>query len=244
MTKNLIVNGCSYTDDRRYSTWATHIGKRYKNYTNLGRGGAGNDYIALSTVEYIESSNPDPKDTLVIVMWSSIGKKDVLISGENYFKLKDDYPYLASNSTETYYLFSGGLTHSWLDNKETKKMFWEFYRNSDPLSLCKESLFNFILLENYLTSKGYKYLFTPYANCWDEQQESTMGGDYSIGYFCNQDDTQMYRNFDFSHWYIDQCLADYAKERNELNHTWHPVSSCHERYASEVLTPLIHNIHV
>ena len=58
MIKNLIVNGCSFTDDRVVHTWATELKKKYPeiDYHNIASGGAGNDYICNSTIDFLANT--------------------------------------------------------------------------------------------------------------------------------------------------------------------------------------------
>jgi len=244
MIKNFIAGGCSFTSDTQNTkkTWATVVGQEFSFYKNLASGGAGNYYISSSVIDYLESTNLDPNETLVAVMWSGVGRKDLLISGEYYFWLKKDYPFLASTTEqETYYLFSGGVAASWLDNSETREAFKGSYKFSDPQSLCNESLFEIIKLKGYLESKRYNYVFTNYFDCWMPDKESGHGGDYSIGFFCK--DTPMYQNLDRTHYWVNNFLGNYAEERSQLDNTWHPTDECHTSWANEVMLPYINQFY-
>jgi len=242
-TKNLVVNGCSYTSEIITKTWVTPLRENYSKTTNLASIGAGNSYITKSTIDYLEYANLNPEDTTVIIMWSGIGRKDLLISEEQYRNLGKSYDYIITKTNKTYYLFSGGLSGSWLENRDTKNIFWNIYKQTDPLSLCKESLFNFIMLENYLQNKGYKYIFTNFFNCWDVDSESTLAGDYSIGHFC-KNDSGLFKNIKYENWLLNDQLGDYAHNKNSLDDTGHPTESCHKQWSNEILQPFINNVHM
>ena len=248
MIKNLIVNGCSYTE-RPNTGWGSIVAEHTKPnvFHNLAMGGAGNFYIANSTIEYLEQAELDPSETLVLIMWSGTGRKDVRISGEWWFHLQQQYcrSYRGTQVTvlqyESFYLFSTGMSGEWHKFSLIKDVFQDMYKLTDPVCLCKDSLANFINLDNYLYRKGYQYAMTSFVNYWDESQEScAIGGDYSLAYFLK--DTPMYKNFDRSHWFwINQqhdCLGEFAKNRNEFE-DMHPTDAGYRAFAEEIVLPYL-----
>ena len=246
MIQNLVVNGCSFTDDRNNNTWATILAKQYPNlnYYNIASVAAGNDYIANSTVEFLEKNNFNPKETLVVVMWSGTGRKDLKISGEWWYYLTEQYPQ-GRKLNEEYYLFSGGLTNSWTTNNTTKKIFDWVYKLSDPTTLCQSSFMNFLNLENYLRVNNYQYKFTSYVNYWDPLTESNFNsGDYSIGHFAK--DYPLFQNYNFSNWFFvnkkQDCLAEFALGINELDNTGHPTTAGHQQFAETIAVPAVKDI--
>lgn len=240
---NLVVNGCSFTSDQKGKTWATFINDKLKlaNYYNLAQGGAGNKYICDSTIEFLESKNFIPQETLVLIMWSGTGRKDLHIGGDWYFYLRDEYPYLCQKNNESYYLHSGGLTNSWMQNNFTKKVFANLYKLADPYSLCVENLLFFIQLESYLKCKGYKFAFTNFYNIWNPTVESTPVGDYCIAHFCTATPTPIYNNLNFNNWiFLDKnktCLGDFARRINQLDN-YHPTELAHKKFAGFFNTKL------
>ena len=85
MIANLVINGCSYTQG---NSWAqsVNVALKPKNYQNLAHQGAGHFYIANSIIDYLSSSDSDPAETLVIILWIGSGRKDLRIFVEwNYF---------------------------------------------------------------------------------------------------------------------------------------------------------------
>jgi hypothetical protein len=244
--KNLVVNGCSFTRDQtNTNTWATHLRNTIepKIYQNLACSGAGNFYICNSTIDYLSSSNLDPAETMVIVMWSGSGRKDIRISGEWYYHFENQYNYRAKsfNDNESeYYLFSGGLTNSWMETPPIRKIFEWSYKLSDPVSLCKDTLIHIINLENYLKVHGYQYRFAGYVNQWTSAQDhSPLSGDYSIGYFLK--DMPVYDQYKYDSWiFVDQernCLGEFAKNINELDQTVHPTELAHRLFANNIILP-------
>lgn len=248
MIKNLIVNGCSYTE-RSDIGWGRIVADHLHAdmFHNLAMGGAGNFYIANSTVEYLEEAKLDPKETLVLIMWSGTGRKDVRISGEWWFHLQQQYgqsyrgtqvPGLAD---ESFYLFSTGISGTWHKFSLVKDVFQDMYKLSDPVCLCKDSLINFINLNNYLKQNGYNYAMTSFVNYWDESKESCdIGGDYSLAFFLKN--TSLYKNFDKSNWFWanDQfdCLGEFAKNRGKFS-DMHPTKEGYHDFAVEVVMPYL-----
>lgn len=243
MIENLIVNGCSFTADNlvNQTTWAsyTHKQLQFDRYQNLARQGAGNFYICESTIGFLETQNLVPSDTCVLVMWSGTGRKDIRISADWYFYLKDHYAYLSQSGFNDidYYLFSGGLTNSWMDTGEVKKIFDWQYRVSDPYSLCLDSLINMIKLESYLRDHGYTYMMTSFVNLW--QGESATSGDYCIPWFLKNQD--IFKKYKFDNWFFvdtnKNCLGEFAKDIEEIDSTGHPTSRAHEMFANQIVIP-------
>lgn len=247
MITNLVVNGCSFTEG---NTWAQSVNATLKpnNYKNLARRGAGNFYISNSTINYLSTSNLDPANTLVIIMWSGSGRKDIRISGDWYYYLDKKYSYQAKsfNGDESeYYLFSGGLSNSWMSNSTTKKVFEWAYKLSDPVTLCKDTLMHVVNLENYLKACGYQYWFASYVNQWSAIiDHSPLSGDYSVGHFLK--DTPMYKNYNFDNWiFVDQernCLGEFAAGLGQLDNTGHPTGIAHRMFAEQVIIPVLTDI--
>lgn len=245
MIKNLVVNGCSFTNDVEVSTWATYVNRsfNFNSYTNLAQGAAGNFYIANSTVNYLNYADLDPSETLVIIMWSGPGRKDIRVSGDWYYYFENQYNWRAKSSAgdeSEYYLFSGGLTNSWLTNPDTKKIFNWAYKLSDPVSLCKDTLTYIVFLENYLKNQRYHYQFSSFVNYWSTNTDyNKFTGDYDIDFFLK--DTPMYKNFNFDSWmFVDSsrnCLGEFAESINELDSTVHPTELGHQRFTEQIIIP-------
>jgi hypothetical protein len=241
--KNLVVNGCSFTDDRECKTWASEVANSYPdlNYFNLASGAAGNNYILDSTINFLEQQRLDPNNTLVLIMWSGIGRKDMQISGEWWYHLTKDYP-VGRKLNDCYYIFSGGMSNSWRDNLTTRKIFDWYYKLSDPETLCQESLMNFLHLENYLQVRNYNYRLTNYVNCWNRgNQSNSNGGDYSIAYFSAKN--PVYQNMDFTNWFFvndqKECLSEFATNMGQLDETGHPTELAHKKFAQQVVNPVL-----
>lgn len=244
MIKQLVVNGASFTEG---SGWASQVKKNLHvdNYINLARNGAGNFYICNSTIDFLETQQYNPSETLVLIMWAGTGNYDIRISGEWYHHLlNSNYTLLHNpigNREDTYYLLSGGLANSWATTRESKNIFTWHYKINDPETLCKDSLMQFIFLENYLKVRGYKFLYINSGNCWKTQDPCFYSGNYSIGYFCSNIPT--YKNYSLENWlFINdnfEGLYEFSKSRNELDSTDHPTQAGHYAFADEIVIPAI-----
>lgn len=236
--KNLVVNGCSYTDDRYHPTWATMLAEKLPgiNYYNLASGSAGNDYICKSTINFLADKNFVPDETLVLIMWSGTLRKDLNITGDWWYNLQEHYPLGRNYNDQEYYVFSGG-GYSWTKNPVTRKIFGQLYKTSDPTTLCHDSLMNFVNLENYLIVNRYKYKFTNYINYW--HNKSAITGDYCIGFFSCDD--PLYKSYDFSNWFFANTyrdgLSEFASSLQQLDETWHPTQLGHQIFCDQVVIP-------
>lgn len=82
---NLIVSGCSFTDSNEQTdqplTWPGYLCERagFDQCIDLALSGAGNEYIATSVVNEVESMTTEQKQaSLVIIVWSGIGRRENL----------------------------------------------------------------------------------------------------------------------------------------------------------------------
>lgn len=253
MIKNILANGCSFTQDQDYyKCWPKVIAEKFdiRNFTNLARGGAGNRYIATSTIEWLESHDLIPAETLVLVMWSGISRKDVVISPSwaHYFRHTYDgvheswYPVAQEKHDTVFYLSSGGIVGDWLDDNTASKYFHPLYRAADSASLCKESLHDFVYLQNYLKGRGYQFALTCFMNLWNPSAVDQGEMDYRIGLH----DFSLTKRFDFSNWIFvnDQKdgFAEFALRFDDSSINDHPGGAAHTAFANDILIPALKGI--
>lgn len=251
MIKNLIVNGCSFTEEfDDMPTWATFLSKKIKPdlYSNISQSAAGNRYICDSTMTFLESNKIPKENTLIIIMWSGIDRKDIHISREWFNYIKERYNYYHQENDGSYYLNSGGEVNSWLENKETKKIFEGLYKTSDYKSMCIESLLCFKQLESYLKENKYNFLLTSFFNIWEKIKNSSRKYEIFIKDYCSG--MPIYENFDLnSWWFIDNeknCIGDYCNGLNYLDSDkFHPSSAGHSKFADILYSYILDkNLHV
>jgi hypothetical protein len=80
--KRFFAFGCSFTNSK-HPTWADIVGRQYKTYQNWGQAGAGNSFIFYSLME-CHKRNAITQDDVVMIMWSSIGREDRWVKGEQW----------------------------------------------------------------------------------------------------------------------------------------------------------------
>ena len=246
MIKNLIVNGCSYTaPNSKYQCWADCLQEKhqFQNYKNLAMGGAGNTYIAQSTIDFLRTENFNPTETLVLIMWSGISRLDFKISQERWqiitdtgYQFAPQHVFGTHPENETHYwVLSGGLASgSWSNFTPTRKLFESMYKNTDNNILCQQSLNNFYLLESYLIRNQYNFKFTSFINQWADAQWADCKFDVD----CKSSDNFLFENWQF----VDQqknCFREYAHNINQLDDTFHPTGRAHQLFAQNFFEPII-----
>ena len=263
MIRNFLANGCSFTEyidhpDNTICTWPTYLSKQLavENYINLASAGAGNDYICHSTINYLENTDLDPEQTLVIVMWSGIYRTDLPMSQSWYNHFKFGEHTVCKTDGISYWINSGGFDSGWRRKTSVKPIFENVYKITEAVDHCMKSLRYFVMLESYLKSRGYKFLFTSYINYWQDNvpyyviKNNTPGkdkitADPMIGYHCK--DYLILKKFDFSNWFF---INDQQDTICEFAHTqdprgdWHPSNKMHQKFAEEIVLPRVQQIHV
>ena len=260
MIRNFIANGCSFTESCQNpeteiynKTWATYLAQELgvENHVNLASSGAGNDYICQSTVNYIETHKPDPATTLVVIMWSGLSRIDVPISQHWYNHFKPIVYSVCKSDGISHWASSGGAGGSWQMTSLYKEIFGDLYKIIDPVDQCMHSLRTFIMLESYLKSRGYKFLFTSFINYWTINPVSPLyskltGCETYIERHCKNQ--PIYQNFDFSNWFFinnnRDCIGEFAWDPVLSKGDTHPSEEMHQRFAQEILLPRVQQIHM
>lgn len=240
--KHLVTNGCSFTKGQ---SWSHYLSESLDldSYSCLAEGGAGNFYITDSTQDFLTHADLDPHETMVIIMWSGVNRKDIKISGSWFHHLQDQYRTGCRSPVrdqEIYYVFSGGLGNRWHQNALMMGAFDTQYMLSDPRCLCHDTVMHIHNLENYLRLHGYRYRFMTYVNYWRPDREcADLGGDYSIPFFFG--DSRLYQDLDWTNWiFCDQDrngLGEFARDRGELDSTGHPDPAAHRAWALDHVRP-------
>ena len=238
MIKNFIANGFSFTQTPAdCPNWTMFVHRSLPGsveYTNLARSGAGNDYIADSTIRYLLENRPDPSSTLVMIMWSGVSRIDLQVSQEFYDMLLD-----WNSKTEisgVNYLFSGGMGSAW--PSIPRSLFENIYMAMDHKSLARRSLSRMVELKNFLENHGYNYKFMSYLNYWQYKEDYYSGNlDFSVSYHA-QGDALLDSLGQHWIWVNDEKdgLFEFAQERRLLgDDNFHPTSQGHELFFNNVL---------
>lgn len=252
MIRDLIVNGCSFTEKKSSEDkpWAEFVNDffNFETCSNLAMGGAGNRYICERTIDYLEHWQTPTDELLVVIMWSGISRKDLQIN-QDYWNLLElhNYPFKAQTfyppNEKTYCVFSGGFAGSWAYNPITDELFKPHYKISSPEIMCKDSLGYFNRLSNYLENRKIKYVFTSYLNYWSFP-DNVRYGDYVLEHHVGE--FPCFKNFNFDNWlFLDNnktCFGDHAVENNLFDHTNHPTEQAHKEFAEKFMIPKIKEI--
>jgi hypothetical protein len=161
--KNLIVSGCSFTYNNHNSasvSWPYYLRDLggFENVLDTSLPGAGNYHISNSLIWALESESTDPKQSLVIVMWSGSDRDDWITPGSNI----NQYPFEFKYSDNVMSAITGGASPDRHGN--TKNQPKDFFAVQTPES---RSVRDYLLITNtwhYLQNRGFRFVFLNYLN--------------------------------------------------------------------------------
>jgi hypothetical protein len=246
MIKNLVVSGCSFTETRS-GGWADQVAEKIKfeKFINLAKSGAGNFYIADSLVQCLATEKLVPDETLVLVMWTGITRKDICVS-EDYFKILDKISGVIQY--DQCYALSGGIAGTWQADINRSNIFKWFihplfdalYKATDYASFSHDTLSNMISTKSFLELHGYNYRFMSYVNYWGTgPQQVSPNLDFNIKEFIPNDpllgligDKWIWADNN------NMCFYEFAKQKNLLtDDNFHPSQEGHNLFAKTVILP-------
>lgn len=250
MIKNLVVTGCSFTETL-YRGWSDitcqHVSPA--NFVNVAKSGAGNFYIADSLIQTLSASDFDPVETLVLVMWTGVTRKDLIVSDEYRSIMPPDHSN-AVTKNGIHYVLSGGQVGSWQADSSTgieyrwliRPLFEPLYRSSDNKTLGHETLSNIVRTRTFLESHGYNYKFMSYVNYWSGNAGILSRNlDFSLTVHC-EGNPLLNQLGDQWIWASPNkdCFFEYAKNRKLLNDDeFHPNQEAHQLFADNIVIPNI-----
>ena len=258
MIKNFVVTGCSFTQSLG---WAQEVVETVKqnychslNYTNLATSGAGNFYIADSLAYFLTKNNLDPAETLVMVMWSGVSRKDITVSDDFYSMVNS--PASSAKQDLVHYVISGGQIGSWQSEVMfprsssfkwfLRPIFENLYKSSDEASMAHDTLSAMIRTKDFLEHRGYHYKFMSYVNYWGTSPGHISNNlDFNIP-ACVPDHPFLNALGDQWIWADDNknCVYEYAKELNLLEPSdgFHPTKEAYKRFTKEFIMPNIQGL--
>jgi hypothetical protein len=239
MIKNFIAGGCSFTCNAS-DDWPSIIAQKYNPawHRNLARGGAGNYYIAESVIHCLNTEKFDPKETLVIIMWSGYSRLDLQVT-EQFFKMLEHYRY-KTEIWKNHYVFSGGELGGWQNDLLLGNVFKSLYAVTNHEILANQTLNHMLRTQLYLEHHGYNYKFLSFINYWQNTKELISRQDYSLKIFNNL----LYDEILKANWIFNNdkkdCFYEFAKERGLLlGDNFHPNNQAHKEFAHECIIPHI-----
>lgn len=238
--------GCSFTYAQRKG-WPDILAKKLQDrgievdLVNNGHPGAGNLYISQKPI--LDSYNPKFRDPdLVVIMWSGLTRKEVLIDHKDELVMKtlEGYGFVRWSGVHTSYIFSGGIKGSWEHHPATKEIFNPLYKISNERTMAQDTLVNIIALQNYFKNKNIPYIMSSYMNYWSN--ESRVGDlDFGIKQF--NDLSYLVNQIDFSRWVFandnKDGIYELAKANDDLQEDgFHPDFKTHADWADLLLAKL------
>lgn len=239
MIRNLVVSGCSFTKTLYENEWALTLVRQFNinHHVNLAESGAGNFYIADSLQQYLQTSDIDPRETLVLIMWSGPSRIDLTVSDEYYRMVQT--PYKASVAGKNY-IFSGGELGTWQTDSLVRPVFENVYKTKNFTTLAQDTITNIIQTREFLKHNGYSFFFMSYVNYWQPTADYVSDMDLSIGYHI----PELASVSDTTDWiWINEnkdCFYEYAKTRQLIGADgFHPDEQAHRDFACEIVVPKI-----
>ena len=211
---NLIVGGCSFTynfSDTDSSAWPCYLRDRcgFKKLLDCSVPGAGNYHISSAVQWCIEEQDPDPSDTVVVVMWSGNNRDSVI----------------SKPGLET--------QHHWKYNYTDQAMFFQHDNMGQLKSNESRAVENYLYvssLYNYLQNRSIPFVFLDFIDRSIPNRSNDVAVDSYLPVKLQQRYRSMFapvRNF-----------YEYALRNDMLNSDdFHPNNLCHLKWTDEVLVP-------
>lgn len=240
---NLVVSGCSFTHEPHNEwypfAWPSILAEDTNmGVVNLAIPGAGNDHISRSIILYLEKNKPDPADTLVMIMWSGVGRFD-WITDASLSRFKDIYPFDYQYDTHNELVLAGNW---WNLNKNHKlnQVLIEYSRYQSDYSFSLASWLAMKNLSNYLFLNRYRHYNTSFV---DYKKNHIKGDGMIVPY--HDVLFEMGLDFDDSNW-IDikgeDHYGDWALKNNAVDPSdgFHPrFPEANEGWVRQVLIPYL-----
>jgi hypothetical protein len=160
--KNLIVSGCSFTYNNHETaavTWPYYLRDigGFEQVLDTSMPGAGNYHIASSLTWALEINQPDPDDSLVLIMWSGNDRDDYLTPVSNL----NGYPFEFKYSDDVASAITGGAHPDNMGN--TLRSPKDFVSIKTPECKAIENYLYILNTWSYLKNAGYKFLFMDFT---------------------------------------------------------------------------------
>jgi hypothetical protein len=156
-TKQVLVNGCSFTARSQCENWPEHLPENWQ-VTNIASHAAGNQWICDSTI--VKSINFDYD--LVLIMWSGLTRIDMPVNKETWEQF---WQFKSCNDLGLYYGHCGIGDNPKSPMVDITKPIIKF---SSAKELIFQSLLNMLKLQAWLESRNVDYRFMSYMNYWND----------------------------------------------------------------------------
>lgn len=244
--KNLVVSGCSFTHEPNLGypfSWANILADwSGMNIYNLAVPGAGNDHISKSIILFLEKKKLDPLDTIVIVMWSGVGRIDWIVD-KSLSNFANEYPFTYSYDQYNELMLGG----NWWNSKNPthlKNTLIEYSKYQSGHSMALHSWLAMENLSNYLKVNKFNYYYTSFLNY---NTESIPGDAIIFSFFDKLKDLNL--SLDLTNWLKivgDDCFGDWARKNNFLaEDNFHPkYPQANEGWVKKILIPTLRDLKI
>jgi len=239
--KHLVVSGCSFTTNEHVPdgsdwNWANILAQDTgMTIHNLATAAAGNDHISKSIILYLEKNKLDISDTLVLAMWSGVGRIDWIVDcalANNIESSNFEYYYDDYNK-----LHRGGNWWNVTSKNLLSNALINYSKFQDNHSFALHTWLAMQNLSNYLTVNNFTYFFTSFIN-----YNTLVKGDALVVPFFDVLQ-QLKLSIDNSHWLNlknNEYFGDWCRENNLIaQDNFHPGLDGPQRWPREILMPLL-----
>lgn len=228
--KNLIVSGCSFTynNNEHLCTWPFYLRDlgNFQEVLDCSLPGAGNAHILWSMQWAITVKEPDPKDSLVVIMWSGNDRDDLICDATNI----TDYPFRFDYSKSVSSGISGGSDEDSKGNVGSHE--WPVRKLKSHRSRAIENFLYVSSLHSWLQTRGFRFVFLKHMNSLIPNR--TL--DFEIKNFLPQSVANKYSDM------MDDVedLYTWAVKTNQLmEDDFHPTPDGHLSWTKERLLPYL-----
>jgi len=213
--KNLLVGGCSFTfniSDTDSSSWPYYIRDKcgFEQVYDCSVQGASNYQIMTSVTYALETAALNPKETLVIIMWSGYGRDSVIVGDE----VTDNKDFVYDYTDKVKCIINTGV------NKKTRH------------SRALENYIYVTMLWEYLKSKGYNTVFLNFVEPGMPVRDTT----FDVAKFLPNELAQTFE----SKFSPIENFYKYCVKHNMLQEDdFHPTMQGHLSWAHNVLAPAL-----
>jgi hypothetical protein len=225
----LLVSGCSFTDNismKETVTWPWYLKTLmgFQTVYDCSQSGAGNNHIYNSILNECETNNDiDTKNALVVVMWSSWSRADVIAHKSMTKHIHSFSNYEFSGEFNTLSLYRNSRD----DKSAAEKLCNQYAKVIDPEAQVYETCLRIIGLKNYLENKKIAHVFLSWKSVEIEYN------------FVNDKHVQKLGQQIQSFMAPVMTLDDYARFKHLKNLDGHPSTEAHLRWSRNVLMPYL-----
>ena len=212
----------------RYN-FGSHV-KQYlkaREYINLASGGAGNDRIVRTTIDYIKRMKPaDYKKTFFLIGWSLPERQELFVNDK-----KGDKRWVRFNPTQEFSSLEGDIAAAF--TKQLDKYWKQYVTHVHSQQAGVMHYFkNIFLLKNTLENLGIKYyFFNSFPMFWDSDYDCAIF-DNDVAWYNEQSSTSPLLEF---HDNFFDFIQDCSNTETVKLEDGHPNALGHKLWATHLI---------